>query len=137
MAPNLNHSSPPAIVADGLAYAEINGLVVDKVMGLLPQEQGKRQRITLDTMIGLDPSMLAIEDSASGLIKEGFDIGRVRAIMREEAQREVNLLETLGNAIADRILGLAGAKTVRVSVRKDRTWADAETIRMTISKSVT
>jgi dihydroneopterin aldolase len=133
-----NVSKPPCAPKTSntdLVFAEIKGLTVDGEIGVLPSEIGRTQRITFDACVGVEPRMIEIPDTADGLLKHGFALGRVRNIIREEAGRGANLLETLASVIADQILGLPGARTVRVSVSKSRTWADTESISISVSKS--
>lgn len=116
-----------------LAFVEIKQMHVPMEIGIAPNEKGKTQRITFDVQVGFDDAKTNLVDSADGL-RHGFNYVHLRDCILEACRPETHLLETLANRIADSIMRLPDAVTLKMQVTKHRPFPDVEEIQMTVTR---
>lgn len=114
-----------------LAYVSMEAVTVDMRIGVSPNEQDFPQRVTIDVKVGFPDSRTHIADSISGL-QDGFDYSAVHQCIMESTTEPTNLLETLANRIAEKVLRLPHALTCEVTVTKSRVWANVGATRINI-----
>lgn len=115
-----------------LAFIQIEGLINDLELGILPKEQGRKQRISIDVTVGFPDSMTQISDSEEALLNHGFDSRPVREIILAACVEKTALLETIANAACARILDLDGALTVSIKITKTYLMADTAKTSLTV-----
>lgn len=118
-----------------LALIQLEGIVCDLEIGILPSEIGRTQRITIDVTVGFPDSMTRIADNEEDLVQRGFDTRLVREVISQCSISKTGLLETLANNMCDKLLDLPGALTVQLKITKNYTWADTEKTSLVISRS--
>jgi len=88
---------------------------LEMIIGLYEWERKAPQPVMIDLEIGLYDHKAGHTDNVADTI----DYGQVAARIREVAgEREIRLVETLGELIADIVRNEFGAPWVRVAVRK-------------------
>ena len=93
----------------------IHDLAVECRIGVFDWERAKPQTIWLDLELPIDAAKAAARDE----MQDAVDYSRLVAEVREVAQSSTfNLLETLAEASAARILEVFGVARVRVRVKK-------------------
>jgi dihydroneopterin aldolase len=92
----------------------IEGLRVDARIGVYPRERAAPQIVELDLNFGI-PEMATIHDDIALSIDYAETIGVIRA---ELAQRHFNLIETLGEFVADLLCARFSAPWVKVWISK-------------------
>ena len=92
----------------------IEGLRVDAWVGIYPRERVAAQAVEFDLNFGI-PEMDAIHDDIAGSIDYAEVIETIRA---EIAGRRFNLIETLGEFVADLLCSQFSAPWVRVWASK-------------------
>lgn len=103
--------SSPVATGDRLVLRDH---VVEAEIGAFQQERGRRQRLTFDLVAECVPSAAAGDDVDQVL---SYDLLH-EAVAAEIAGRRFNLLETLAEGVAARVLAHAGVASVDVSVAK-------------------
>lgn len=102
----------------------IERLRVFASVGILDHELQARQPLLLTVSVDLPhaPVLPPTDD-----VRHVLDYSHLRDVSREEAEREhVNMLETLGGRIANRLLALAGVRVARVRVVKPSVFPDCD-----------
>lgn len=89
--------------------------VVDADIGAFQSERGKRQRLNFNIVVEVAPPSGPVEDDVDKILS--YDT-ITEAIAHELAEERLNLLETLAERIADRILHAPQAARVFVRIEK-------------------
>lgn len=123
----------PSSPAEGVRHIFVRELAVDTVIGVLPHEKLKPQRI----LVSLDIAALETGDAGSDRLADVVDYDAIVATARAlAAQGNVNLLETLAERIAAATLPLdPRILTVRVSISKPEIYGDARSVGIEIERS--
>lgn len=92
----------------------IEGMLVDANVGIFPRERSAPQPLEINMTFGV-PDAAALRDDIADTI--GYDqvVERIRAVL---AQRQFNLLETLGEFVVGLMFEEFNAPWVRVSISK-------------------
>jgi 7,8-dihydroneopterin aldolase/epimerase/oxygenase len=84
-------------------------------IGVTPEEQTMRQRLSIDVEISIDTTKAARTDS----LKDALDYSKVAAVVQEICRsRNFHLIETVAEQLADRLLSDFPMPQVRILVRK-------------------
>ena len=106
---------------------ELEGLAVDAPIGVYAHEHGVLQRLVIDVVVETDVRAAA----ASDRIDAAIDYDGIAKICRETAtERHHQLIETVAEQIAERVLKAEAAKVTAVEVRVAKPGAvpDARTV---------
>ncbi len=92
----------------------IEGMLVDANVGIFPRERSASQPLEINMTFGV-PDAAALRDDIADTI--GYDqvVERIRAVL---AERQFNLLETLGEFVVALMFEEFNAPWVRVSISK-------------------
>lgn len=92
----------------------IEGMLVDANVGIFPRERSASQPLEINMTFGV-PDAAAVRDDIADTI--GYDqvVDRIREVL---AQRQFNLLETLGEFVVQLMFEEFNAPWVRVSIAK-------------------
>ena len=84
-------------------------------IGVTPEERTIRQRLSIDLEFSTDAGKAAATDS----LKDAIDYAKVASVVADTCRsRDFHLIETVAEAIANRVLGEFPTPRVRVLVRK-------------------
>ena len=101
--------------ADPRDRISLRGHVVEVEIGAFQQERGTRQRVQFDVVVEVRPHPAPVEDDVDRILS--YD--RItEAIAAELASQRINLLETLAERIAERVLAEPQAMRVFVRIEK-------------------
>ncbi|MCA3510291.1 MAG: dihydroneopterin aldolase, partial [Rhodobacter sp.] len=101
--------------ADPRDRISLRGHVVEVEIGAFQQERGQRQRVRLDVVVEVRPHPAPLQDDVDRILS--YD--RItEAIAAELASERLNLLETLAERIAERILAEPHAMRAFVRIEK-------------------
>lgn len=118
-----------------MKYAiSLESLKLDARIGILPHELAMPQPIAVSAHLSLAafPEQRRPDD-----ISEVLDYRKVRQLIIDEAAAgHINLIETLAERIAQRLLGLKFVTGVRVKVSKFAAFADCEAVAVEIEHPV-
>jgi len=97
-----------------MSFIFIEGLRADAWVGIYPHERAATQIVEFDLNFGI-PEVAAIDDDIASSIDYAEVIGAIRA---ELTERHFNLIETLGEFVADLLCARFSAPWVKVWVSK-------------------
>ena len=101
--------------ADPRDRISLRGHVVEVEIGAFQQERGTRQRVSFDVVVEVRPHPAPLEDDVDRILS--YD--RItEAIAAELASERLNLLETLAERVAERILAEPQAMRAFVRIEK-------------------
>jgi dihydroneopterin aldolase len=116
---------------DALDLVFVDGLVVDTVIGIDPNELHLPQPLAIDVCAGVPRARACATDR----IADTIDYGALRArLVRLAAEHRVQLLEALAEQVAHIALFEFGAHWVRVRVAKPRKFADTAAVGVMIER---
>ena len=118
-----------------LAFIQLEGIVNDMEVGVLPSEQGRKQRLTIDVTVGFPDKMTQIGDSEEELVNKGLDTRLIREAIRDSCNEKTQLLETIANRACANLFSIPGILTVQLKITKTYAWADTEKTSLTISRA--
>ena len=109
----------------------IDGFRLSTLIGIYPREKAMPQRVELSLEIGTSTVRAGQSDSIGDTIDYAVVIESLRG---ELADQHFNLLETLAEYIASRLIDGFGASWVRVSVAKLGMFSDVRRVGVTIER---
>ena len=94
---------------------KLNGIIVDCILGDLPEEREKEQQVLVDVVLEMDLQDAALSDSLDDTVDYALLVGNIREALEDAKCR---LLERAADVVAD--VGLADPRVehATVSVRK-------------------
>ena len=93
----------------------LNGIAVDCVIGDLPQEREREQRLVVDVQLHMDLAAAAARDDLDDTVDYVTLVARIRAVLREAKCR---LVERAADLVARTCLEEARVMHVVAAVRK-------------------
>ncbi len=94
---------------------KLNGIVVDCILGDLPEERVTEQQVMVDVDLELDLQDAALSDSLEDTVDYALLVGNIREALEEARCR---LLERAADVVADTCLLDPRVEHVTVSVKK-------------------
>ncbi len=111
----------------------VEGLALLAYVGVYPHEKSLRQRLVVDLEFECDLSSAGKSD----LLSDTLDYDQAARVVREVvASRHHQLIESIAESVAERLLGDFGSavQAVRVRVSKPQALADARTVSVEIER---
>lgn len=111
---------------------KIRNLRAWSLIGVHPHERVQRQELRIDVWLHADQRAAAASDD----IKDALDYSAVARAFREHAGKSTHqLLETLGEELAQIALGDFGAQSVRLSIEKPGAVPGTDTVGIEIERT--
>jgi len=110
----------------------IRGLILDTIIGILPEEKNTPQPIEIDIDLFADLSLAGKSDQLMNTICYADVVSKVKCFIASET---VELVETLATNITEFILSNYPVEKVRLSLFKPQAIADAKTVGVSIERT--
>ena len=94
---------------------KLNGIVVDCILGDLPEEREQEQQVLVDVALEMDLQDAALSDSLEDTVDYALLVGNIREALEDAKCR---LLERAADVVADICLADPRVEHATVSVRK-------------------
>jgi len=128
---NADRTFARPVAGEALDLVFIEGLLIDTVIGIDPNELHLPQPLVVDVCAGLPRARACATDR----IADTIDYGQLRArVVRLAAEHGVQLLEAFAEQVAHIALDEFGAHWVRVRVAKPRKFADTAAVGVQIER---
>lgn len=95
----------------------VENLHLDCRVGIMPEERQKAQRIVVDVALFLDLSGASKMDDVASSVNYKEVMERISDVV---SSKEFNLVESVAEAIAAKMLGIHAVGRVKVRVRKEK-----------------
>lgn len=110
----------------------LNGIEVDCVLGDMPEERSRPQRVFVDVALGLDLEVAALADSIDATVDYSLLVLDIREALEDARCR---LLERAARVVADVCLSRQSVETVTVTVKKCGSVAGLASASVTLARS--
>ena len=94
---------------------KLNGIVVDCILGDLPEEREREQQVMVDVALEMDLQDAALSDDLEDTVDYALWVGNIREALEEARCR---LLERAADVVADVCLADPRVEHVTVSIKK-------------------
>ena len=111
----------------------LNGILVDCILGDLPEERAREQQVMVDVAMELDLQDAALSDALDDTVDYSLLVGNIREALEEARCR---LLERAADVVADVCLSDPRVERVTVSVKKFGTVAGLGSAEVTMTRPV-